>query len=144
MTDYNGNVREEKKKGNLMVHEIMELVAEIIERSSIDNIGDAAQFVRSVKLLEELTSGFTMMSMASEKRRKKITAEKLAKRLKIPIEMAKRTLRATTQLAVRTTDEASLTRKYRTNDRMLRYARLACDAFMDTTFASKGTSLWRG
>ena len=34
MTDYNGNVREEKKKGNLMVHEIMELVAENIERSS--------------------------------------------------------------------------------------------------------------
>ena len=51
--------------------------------------------------------------------------------------MAKRTLLATTQLAVRTVDEPSLTRKYQTNDRMLRYPCLSTDTFMDTCFLSK-------
>ena len=70
-------------------------------------------------------------------RKGRVTAQDLVKRLKIPIEMAKRMLRATTQLAVRTVEEPSLTRKYQTNDRMLRYPRLSTDTFMDTFFLSK-------
>ena len=78
-----------------------------------------------------------MGGVQSIHRKGKVTAEELVSRLKIPIEMAKKTLRATTQLGVRTVDEPSLTRKYRTNDRMLRYPRVVTDTFMDTFFASK-------
>ena len=74
----------------------------------------------------------------------KVTAQQLATRLNIPIEMAKKTLRVTTQLATRTSNEPSLTRKYRTNDRMLRYLRLHCDTFMDTFFSSKEATSIRG
>ena len=58
--------------------------------------------------------------------------------------MAKRTFRATTQLGLRTTEEPSLTRKYKTNDRMLRYARIKYDAFMDTFFSTDGAKSIRG
>ena len=63
----------------------------------------------------------------------------------IPLEMAKRTLRITTQNSRRTTTEPTLNRKYRTNDRMLQYARVSTNTFMDTMFASaKGRKSLRG
>ena len=58
--------------------------------------------------------------------------------------MAKETLLATTQQGVRSSSEPTLTRKYRTNDRMLRYQRLLCDSFMDTMFAAKDATSLRG
>ena len=73
-----------------------------------------------------------------------INAEKLAKHFNIPLEITKTTLLATTQLATSISDEPSLTRKYRTNDRMFRYLRLNCDTFMDNFFTSKGATLLRG
>ena len=77
MMDYNDNVREEKRKQNMLFHEIMELIAEDIEISSIENVTDTSQFVRSVKPMDKLTSGFSMISVVSRKRRKKTTAKKL-------------------------------------------------------------------
>ena len=54
-------------------------------------------------------------------------------------------MHATTQLRIRTTDEPSLSRKYRTNNRMLQYCRLLYDSFMDDTFfSSKGAKSIRG
>ena len=92
MTDYNGNVREEKRNGSERTRHIMSVVAEQIERSSIDDVSDSTQFIQSIDMLSKLTDGLMMVSVVSGKRRKQLTAEKLAKRLKIPIEMAKRTL----------------------------------------------------
>ena len=40
--------------------------------------------------------------------------------------------------------EPTLTRKYRTNDRMLRYNRILCDSFMDTMFVAKDAVPLRG
>ena len=88
--------------------------------------------------------GIEICGINSRSGGRRIKPEQLAKRLNIPIEVAKKTLRATTQLATRTTDEPSLTRKYRTNDRMLRYHRLSCNTFMDTFFASKEATSLRG
>ena len=73
-----------------------------------------------------------------------LNAEILAKRFKISIEMAKKTLLVTIQISTRVSDEPSLTRKYRTNDRMLRYARMQCDSFMVTMFATKDAKSLRG
>ena len=70
---------------------------------------------------------------------------KLSQRLNIPYQMAKKTLQATTQLAVRTVVEPLLTLKFSTNDRMIRYPRLAKDTFTDAFFASKRSgALQRG
>lgn len=45
----------------------------------------------------------------------------LAKRWKIGLDTARRTLQATTQLSIRTTLHPTLSRRFRTNDRQLRY-----------------------
>ena len=50
--------------------------------------------------------------------------------------MSKRTLRVTTQISMRTSDYPTLNRKFRTNDRMLRYDRINTNSYMDTMFAS--------
>ena len=58
--------------------------------------------------------------------------------------MAKKTIRATTQLAVRTVMEPSLTRKFSTNDRMLRYRRIESFFFTDTLMVTKAAKSSRG
>ena len=63
-----------------------------------------------------------------------VSAKELDERFKVTIDMAQKTIQATTQLAVITVEENTLTRKFSTNDRMLRYARLACNTLMDTFF----------
>ena len=54
----------------------------------------------------------------------------------IGIETAKNTICATTQLCVKGA-EPTLNRRFKNNDRMLRYPRITSDVFMDTLFASK-------
>ena len=70
-----------------------------------------------------------------------VSAIDLAKRWAIGIDAAERTVKATTQTAVRTTLHSTLSRRYPTNDRQLRYRRLPCDVFTDT-LESKTVS-WR-
>ena len=65
------------------------------------------------------------------------TALELASLWKISPEVAKRTLESTTQLCIRTNTKDDLSRRYRTNDRMLRYDRINTIVFMDTFFATK-------
>ena len=79
----------------------------------------------------------TVMGVGTSGKRTKISPLQLANTLNIPLEMAKRTLKVTSQLALRSSDNPSLTRKYRTNDRILRYPRIYTKVFMDTMFASK-------
>ena len=50
----------------------------------------------------------------------------------IGIEAAKRTVKATTQRVVRTVAHPSLSRRFRTNDRQLRYRRINAEMFTDT------------
>ena len=74
-----------------------------------------------------------------------LSAECVSERLNIPLEMTKLTLKVTTQLSLRSSPEPSLNRKYRTNDRILRYYRLPANTFMDTMFAtSRGGKSSRG
>ncbi|MGL4350630.1 MAG: hypothetical protein ACRCT2_08740, partial [Plesiomonas shigelloides] len=61
-----------------------------------------------------------------------ITAEKLAKNWGISLERAEKTIKATTQRGVRTVLHPSLSRRFRTNDRQLRYRRLPITCFTDT------------
>ena len=121
MTDYNGNIIPSKiiRPENILIDK---------ESNATDG---ANSFVSSVQVL-----GVAIGAVKSKHRKGRVDAATLAQRLNIPLEMAKKTIQSTTQLAVRTTVEPSLTRKFSTNDRMLRYARLATDTFMDTFFSS--------
>ena len=121
MTDYNGNVIPTKRSRPEKILMDKDLHVE----DKMDS------FVASIRVLGEAIG-----AVKSKHRKGKVDAATLAQCLNIPLEMAKKTILSTTQLAVRTTAEPSLTRKYSTNDRMLRYARLATDTFMDTFFSS--------
>ena len=69
------------------------------------------------------------------RRRKLISGDTLAKRWNIDRRKARNTVKATTQRGIRTVLHPALTRRYPTNDRMLRYNRLPHDVFTDTMFA---------
>ena len=60
----------------------------------------------------------------------------LAKRWGITPEKAQKTIQATTQRGIRTMLHPLLSRRFRTNDRNLRYQHLAHSIFSDTMFAS--------
>ena len=77
---------------------------------------------------------YSIKSIRSGKRTG-ITAKELSKLWSISPELAQMTLESTTQYCVRTAEHPSLTRRYNSNDRMLRYARISAPLFMDTFFA---------
>ena len=112
MVDYNGYLKTNERPKDHLIDSMLQLVANNIERTSIDSTTDSVQFINSVRLLDSVTSGFEIDSVSSGNRKKKITAKQLAKRLNIPIEMAKCTLQANTQHATRIYDDPTLTRKY--------------------------------
>ena len=65
-------------------------------------------------------------------RRNSTSPQLLARRWGTHIETSKRTLDATTQRGVRSVLNSTMTCRYRTNDRQLRYRRLSHDMFTDT------------
>ena len=64
--------------------------------------------------------------------RRTIDPATLAARWGIGIETARRTIESTTQRGVRTVAHPSLSRRFRTNDRQLRYRRLSTEIYADT------------
>ena len=85
-----------------------------------------------------------MASAAHASKPKNFDAEHLSKVWRIDLPMAKRTVDSTSQHCIRTKD-ATLSKNFSTNDRMLRYKRLNLYYFMDTFFAtSKGGRSSRG
>ena len=64
--------------------------------------------------------------------RKGLSPELLASRWKISLKQAKDTIDATTQRAVRNISNPALSRRFKTNDRMLRYNRVPHTVFTDT------------
>ena len=69
-------------------------------------------------------------------RRNPLSPQILARRWGTHLETAKRTLDKTTQRGVRSVLNPTMTRRYRTNDRQLRYHRLSHDMFTDTLESS--------
>jgi hypothetical protein len=76
------------------------------------------------------------ISHTSTRRKNVIDAERLATTWNIGIEAAKQTLKATTQRGIRSVANPDIARRFRTNDRQLRYRRLRTNMFSDTYFAS--------
>ena len=83
-----------------------------------------------------LEATVNISSITSVKTGPKVDGPTLAKRWGIGLPSAIKTVKVTTQRGVRSVVEASLTRRFRTNDRMLRYRRLAHDLYTDTLESS--------
>ena len=86
--------------------------------------------------ISSTSSSKNVYDVHSTSRRKSVDAELLARRWDIGLEAAKRTVKSTTQRGVRTVLHPSLSRRFRTNDRQLRYRRLRSDIFGDTLIAN--------
>jgi hypothetical protein len=81
---------------------------------------------------ESLQQNIKVSATETGKRKGNLTAERLAKNWCIPLDSAKQTLKVTTQRGIRTIANPSLSRRFRTNDRQLRYRRLRCNMYTDT------------
>eukprot|EP00956_Cyclotella_meneghiniana_P010585 scaffold14709_cov91-Cyclotella_meneghiniana.AAC.1 len=102
-----------------------------------DNFVTALESTVRVALVETSEPGVQEMQCGSTttgKRRGAVDYITLANRWNIPLEKAKRTVRATTQRGVRTCLHPTLSRRFATNDRMLRYHRMPCNLYGDTLY----------
>ena len=79
----------------------------------------------------------TVSGLSQHNKRNIIDHHRLAKNWKIGPEMAKKTLKVTTQRGIRTMLAPTLDCRFKTNDKMLRYSRLNTNMYTDTMFASK-------
>ncbi len=93
------------------------------------------------KMCERTKDGTFCIHALESSRKQGIKYKDLAALFNISLETAKRTVQATTQHAVRSSEYPSLSRRYRTNDKMLRYDRLDTDIFMDTLLSTQDKKL---
>ena len=103
-------------------------------RHSISSFGLIS--VPQCKFLQGTNYFVNVSTTATSTRKSTLHPERLARNWGIGIEAAKRTLQATTQRGIRTISNPALSRRFRTNDRQLRYRRLRCDLFTDTLESS--------
>jgi hypothetical protein len=88
-------------------------------------------------ILDETSSNLNVSMVKSEMRDKSgIDAATLANNWGIRIEAAKRTRLVTTQRGIRRMIHPSLTKRYKTNDRQLRYRRLPVTMYTDTMYST--------
>ena len=85
-------------------------------------------------LLNEHRIVSAVLINSDKKKRSTLTPEQLAKNWQIPLEQARTTLRVTTQRGVRPRPNP-LVRRFKTNDRHMRYDRLNCTMYTDTMFS---------
>jgi hypothetical protein len=87
--------------------------------------------------LDDIKMNLNISLVKSEKRDKAgVDAATLAKNWGIGIEAAKMTRLVTTQRGIRRMIHPSLTKRYKTNDRQLRYRRLPVTMYTDTMFST--------
>ena len=140
MTDHKGEVRTTEPRMEMNVCQIESaLLFNPHEASSQHEFGSALESHVRIQCVQsgptsdlgsaQVNRGLSLL--ASEKR-PKLEAPKLAERWGIGIDAAARTLKKTTQRGVRTVLHPSLSRRFRTNDRQLRYRRLPVTLFSDT------------
>ena len=81
---------------------------------------------------EFILDNLNSIQSISTTRRRGTQPGQLATRWGIGVDTARRTIDATTQRGVRTVSHPSLSRRFRTNDRQLRYRRLTATVYSDT------------
>ena len=135
MTDYAGKITPrigERGRGDAyVINSLCSLTTDLVDVTDDDNFHTA--------LLSNVQISSVETSLNGNIRSRKtphIDPMTLSARWMIPPERAKRTVANTTQRGVRTCVDPTLSRRFPTNDRMLRYPRLMHTVFTDTMFAS--------
>ena len=126
-------------KGNLCKfdeHTLQRVVASMSSYQPEEDFGIALQGTVKGKANSPINS-HTKRKLHSIKisKRNRISPETLVKNWGISLDSANKTLQATTMKGLRTTLHPTLSRRFRTNDRQLRYRRLSHDMYTDTAEA---------
>ena len=103
-------------------------VAEVVTSSGLREVSPTLD---DLSFIKELKANIKVSSLTLKGTRKNVDAEALSEKWGIGIEAAERTVRSTTQRGMRSTVNPTLLRRFRTNDRQLRYRRLPCTMFTD-------------
>ena len=135
MTDFGGNIitRETMARGRRIINSVSATTCADI---------DAIDFTDDDNFADALQANVHVSRVGTSKKRHAVDSEMLAKRWNIDPKTAARTVKSTTQRGIRTVLHPSLSRRFRTNDRGLRYNRLRHPVFTDTLKA--GTISRRG
>eukprot|EP00934_Nitzschia_sp_Nitz4_P001810 Nitzschia sp. Nitz4//scaffold191_size41780//52//5493//NITZ4_007461-RA/size41780-processed-gene-0.69-mRNA-1//1//CDS//3329540163//1810//frame0 len=131
MTDWKGHVRSRLS----VEHSIFALSTHPVEGDNVRSL-DQANILQNHDLYTSPLPVSTIQQISSKPGKPDISAEALSKRWGIGIETAKATLQKTTQRGTRSVLHPSLSRRYKTNDRHLRYRRLPFDLYCDTLKSS--------
>ena len=115
-----------------------ERVSRVIASLSKDRVLEppAADLADALQSHVHVTSR-SVKAIRTHKKHWKVGPAALAKRWGIGIGTAKKTIDATTQYVVRSMANPTLTRRFATNDKLLRFRRLNCKMYTDTMKAKK-------
>ena len=108
-------------------------VAHSIENSVLREVSNTLD---DKAFLEDMSSRVQISSVSSSAKKPKIDPSTLARKWGIGLDVAQNTIRKTTQRGVRTVLHPTLSRRFRINDRQLRYKRLRSNMFSDTLISS--------
>ena len=120
---------------------IAALSSERVWEPPVTGLAGALRSQVHVTALQKATKK-SVKSVKTGKKKWKVGPSALAKRWGIGIGQAQRTIDATTQYAVRSLNNPSLSRRFATHDRLLRFRRLPCKMYTDT-MKSKVVSWFR-
>ena len=134
LLDYKGDIREDRHE--ITHSRMISVISQHDNIQSEDTLLDALRGSFGYDVSEKsVENNSQIVALRTSSRGTKVNATTLATRWGIGIESARRTLECTEQSAVRAYT-SKLTRRYRTNDRKLRYRRLTTAMFSDTMKAN--------
>ena len=138
MTDSQGKLKDDAPRDWTAQRVVAALHTHPQETIPSDWLGAALQRRAGVQLSNESGSArgdrgrLSVSAIRTGKKKLPMKAQELSRKWGIGVDAAQRTLDATLQRGVRTVLHPTLSRRFRTNDRQLRYRRLSHDMFTDT------------
>ena len=122
------------RAGNLLQDGSSELLLSAVSNTLSDRTFLTAM-VANVHVSGLGTSSRQVSGLTTSDRRDGVNAATLVRNWGIGLSAANKTIKVTTQRGVHNMLHPSLSRRYRTNDRQLRYMRLCIECFTDTLIA---------
>ena len=136
MTDAGGTViSRDQVTSSVIINSAYTVSLSSTASSPLADITHDDNFATALLSTVQISASHTSGTVGSS-RGKAVDASTLARRWKIPLDLAKKTIQVTTQRSVRQNPDRKHEVRFPTNDRMLRYPRLPYDLFTDTLLAT--------
>jgi hypothetical protein len=140
MTDYSGNVVRrvalQGQASGLVINSLSSLTADYADVTDDNNFYRVLSSMVQISSTESSPNELSLNGQIRSQKIAPINPQTLAARWMISPDRAKRTVVMTTQRGVQTCLNPTLSRRFPTNDRMLRYKRLPHTVFTDTMFVA--------